>query len=401
MRGFVALCRKELLLLSRDRHGLLVLFAVPTLFILLMSLALRDAFRADGALELPIRIVDQDGGHLARDFADGLMRSGAFVVSDQADVRVVVQNGFSELLATRNELAQDFRDGEPEPVLVDVEFAPGVPPQIKAAASLAVRQALLSVQSEFLLEHVLETPADERDNLRYLTDPRRLPVAERFVGSDGQVIHAPTSVQQNVPAWLIFAMFFAVIPLATAFVIERSEGSLLRLRALGVHSGVLLASKALPYYLVNLTQMVAMLAIGVWVVPLLGGDRLVLGDSPFGLWLIGSATSIAAIGLALCVAVAVQSTLQATVAGGAISLVLAALGGVMVPKMIMPDTMQTLTQLSPMSWSLEGFWDIVLRRGSWRDALPEALGLSAFGLICLAIAAFQLRRSYTTSNRAS
>ncbi|MEQ1439936.1 ABC transporter permease [Fontimonas sp. SYSU GA230001] len=399
MHGFVALCRKELLLLSRDRHGLLVLFAVPTLFILLMSLALRDAFRADAALGLPLTIIDRDGGHLAQDFAAALLRSGAFVVQDRADVRVIVHAGFSELLATRNELAADFRGGEPEPALIDVEISPGVPPQIKAAASLAVRQALLAVQSEFLLEHVLATPPDERDNLRYLTDPRHLPVMERFVGSDGTTIEAPTSVQQNVPAWLIFAMFFAVIPLATAFVIERSEGSLLRLRALGVRGGVLLASKALPYYLVNLTQMVLMLAIGVWIVPLLGGDRLTLGDSPFGLWLIGSATSLAAIGLALCVAVAVRSTLQATVAGGAISLLLAAVGGVMVPKMVMPDTMQALTRLSPMAWSLEGFWDIVLRRGGWREALPEALALSAFGLVCLGLAALQLRRSETTMHR--
>src|SRR3546814_10035872 len=55
-----------------------------------------------------------------------------------------------------------------------------------------------------------------------------------------------------------------------------------------------------------------MFAVGIWLVPALGGDRLDPGHSIVGLWLIGSATSLAAIGLALCVAVCVRTTLQAT-----------------------------------------------------------------------------------------
>lgn len=393
MRRLLALCRKELMLLSRDRHGLLVLFAVPTLFVLLMSLALRDAFGTDTALQLPVQLVDEDGGGLARDFV-ALLNDYAILTPDaEGGARIVLLQGFSELLATRSELADEFRAGEPEPALLRVEYAPGVMPQVKATVGLMVRQTLLAVQSEYLLDTVVGYPDAERATLRFLSDPRRLPVEERFVDAAGRRIEAPTSVQQNVPAWLIFAMFFAVIPLASAFVVERTEGSLLRLCALGVSSGLLLASKALPYYVVNLAQMAAMLALGIWVVPLLGGDRLGLGNSLFGLWLIGSATSIAAIGLALCVAVTVRTTLQATIAGGAISLLLAAFGGVMVPKMIMPEAMQTLTRVSPMAWSLEGFWDIVLRHGGWRDVLPEALALSAFGLACLAAAAVRLRRS--------
>lgn len=391
MKRLLALCRKELLLLSRDRHGLLVLFAVPTLFILLMSLALRDAFRTDLQLRLPVQIVDEDGGVLARSFV-ALLSEYTAADAGAASVRIVLPQGFSELLATRAELAEEFLAGEPEPPLLHIEYAPAVMPQLKATVALTVRQALLAVQTEYLLEHVVGYPEAERAALRYLGDPRRLPVEERFIDARGRSVEAPTSVQQNVPAWLIFAMFFAVIPLASAFVVERSEGSLLRLRALGVSGGLLLASKALPYYLVNLTQMIVMLAIGVWLVPLLGGDRLGLGDSVFGLWLIGSATSVAAIGLALCVAVAVRTTLQATIAGGAISLILAALGGVMVPKMVMPETMQALTRVSPMAWSLEGFWDIVLRHGGWRDVLDEALALCSFGLACLAVAALRLRR---------
>ena len=394
MRRLSALCRKELLLLLRDRHGLLVLFAVPTLFILIMSLALRDAFNPDITLRLEIRVVDADGGALAQQFQTALTDAG-LVLADRADITVTILSGFSELLALRAELADDPGVGAAEPTLLQIDYAPALLPQARLAASLALRQAVLTVQTDYLLGEVLGYPEARRAGLRRISDARQLPLKETFVSEDGRALRPPTSVQQNVPAWLIFAMFFAVIPLATAFVIERSQGSLLRLRALGVPAWMLLASKLLPYYLVNLLQTAVMLAIGVWLVPLFGGDALTLGHSPFGLWLIASATSFAAISLALCVAVGVRTTLQATIAGGALSLILAALGGVMVPKLVMPPAMQTLTMISPMAWSLEGYWDIVLRHGSWRDVLPEAAALVGFGALALTLAALLYRHSLT------
>lgn len=392
MRRLAALCRKELLLLLRDRHGLLVLFAVPTLFILIMSLALRDAFRPDATLEVRIAVVDEDGGRLARELGTALTDAGLRIAEEPADLRIAILPGFSELLATRAEIAGDDAD-EVEPALLRVEYAPGLMPQLRGAAGLAIRQALLTVQTDYLLTEVLGYPEEQRAAMRRVSDLRRMPLEEVFVGRDGRPVQPPTSVQQSVPAWLIFAMFFAVIPLATAFVVERSQGSLLRLRALGVPAWLLLASKLLPYYLVNLLQTAVMLAIGVWLVPWLGGDALTLGHSPFGLWLIASATSFAAIALALCVAMGVRTTLQATIAGGALSLILAAIGGVMVPKLVMPPAMQTLTMISPMAWSLEGYWDIVLRDGDWRDVLPESGALLIFGLVALTLAVLLYRRS--------
>ena len=44
MSVLVTLVRKELLLLRRDWHAVALLFVMPTFFILLMSLAMRDVF---------------------------------------------------------------------------------------------------------------------------------------------------------------------------------------------------------------------------------------------------------------------------------------------------------------------------------------------------------------------
>lgn len=393
MKRLLALCSKELRLLARDRHGLLVLFAVPALFILLLSLALRDAFDPAAQPRVAIAVEQQDPGALASQFAAALAAQPGLSVRDDADSRLIILSGFSELLASRHDFAADYATGGAEPELLQLAYAPSLMPQARAALAITVRQSLLQVQAEYLFSEVLGYTEAQRAQLRYLNDPLRLPIAESFRDSEGRSVAAPTAVQHNVPGWLIFAMFFASIPLATSFVTERMQGSLLRLRILGVSPARLLLSKALPYYLVNLAQMAVMLAIGIWLVPLCGGDRLDPGHSLAGLLLLGSATSMAAIGAALCIAVSVRTSLQATIAGGASSLLLAALGGVMVPRMIMPASMQTLTQISPMAWSLDGFSTLFVRGGGVADVLPQAGALLLFAVIALAVAAALYRHT--------
>lgn len=393
MPALIALGLNELRLLLRDAHGLLVLFVVPAAFILIMSLALRDVFDPRALSRQSLAVNDLDGAELSQRLLQRLREGGAFeIVDGDAPLRLTVLPGFSELLAGRAELADDYLAGEAEPTLLRVDYSPSLLPQARAAAGIALRQALLTVQSEYLLETQLEVPRERMPALRYLGDPRRLPLTESFADRDGRPLSAPTAVQQNVPAWLIFAIFFSVIPLATSFVVERAQGSLLRLRTLDVPPWAIFAAKALPYYVVNLLQLASMFAIGRWLVPALGGDRFTPGDSIFGLWLIATGTSAAAIGLALLVAVHVRTTTQATIAGGAISLILAALGGIMVPKLVMPTAMQELTLLSPMSWSLEGFWALCLHDGGWRDVLAPAGALTLFGLLGLTLAAWRFRR---------
>jgi ABC-2 type transport system permease protein len=58
----------------------------------------------------------------------------------------------------------------------------------------------------------------------------------------------------------------------------------------------------------------------------------------------------------------------------------------MVPKFFMPQSMQTLSNISPMSWGLEGFLDVFLRGSGARAVLPESLALAGFGIILLLVA---------------
>jgi ABC-2 type transport system permease protein len=187
-------------------------------------------------------------------------------------------------------------------------------------------------------------------------------------------------------------MFFLVIPISTTFIAERQQGTLGRLRSMNISVPLLFAGKLIPYFLINQVQVVIMLWVGVFLVPLLGGDALTLGRSPLGLGLMAAAVSFGAIGYALLISVLARTTEQATTLGGVGNIVLGAIGGIMVPKFVMPEAMQGITALSPMAWGLEGFLDILLRQGGVREVLPEAAALFAFGTVALLVAAQLLRR---------
>lgn len=63
-----------------------------------------------------------------------------------------------------------------------------------------------------------------------------------------------------------------------------------------------------------------------------------------------SAISVSAICFALLIANVSKTTEEATSIGGVLNIIFAALGGIMVPKFVMPEFMQNITSYSPMSW---------------------------------------------------
>src|SRR5699024_10791009 len=101
-------------------------------------------------------------------------------------------------------------------------------------------------------------------------------VSIQTLNAPGMAREKPSSVQQSVPAWLLFAMFFIAIPLSTTWLSERHQGTYTRLRSIGLSAPMLLCGKLVPYMALNLAQVVVMLAVGVYLVPLCGGQALAL-----------------------------------------------------------------------------------------------------------------------------
>ncbi len=400
----LALWLKETIALSRDRHGLLALFIMPTIFILIMTMALRDAFSPGASIDVNYAIVDLDRSPHSAALIKRLDKVSAFErVGDENDAEtartgilagrqalaLILPAGFGERLLTP--AGADGQPSEQLLLLVDPTLNPGLQltfrNQVMATLG-AVRADELTLRAGKLFGLPLSAGAGaERD----WPDEIR---SEAVRGD--RSVQLPSSVQQNVPAWLIFAMFFVVIPISAIFVIERQQGTLQRLRALGLPFHLVLAGKLLPFFIVNQVQAVAMILVGMYVVPLLGSEALQLpAHWPQLLdWALVSATvSLAAVSWALLIASLARTSEQATIVGGVGNILMGAIGGIMVPRFVMPAGMQTLADWSPMAWGLEGFHTVMLRHGGLAELLPSLAKLLAFAVLALAAAVWLNHRA--------
>lgn len=398
---------KEGRILRRDRLTLAMLFVMPVVFVLILSLALRDAF-GPGPGQLPIVIADPDadlGPRLAAILHGGGFAAMATAVPQREEasgrrlaggqrpgIVVSVPAGSAARVLRRAEQLIAGVSAGGEPVTLAVSSHPQMRPDFRQAAEGAIVFALRRLEIE-TVARVLEAsgmvlPAAARGAA---SESGMLLFATRSLPAEGRP-RIPSAVQQNAPAWILLAMFFLAVPLSVSFVKERAQGTLDRLRQQGVPGWVVLGGKALPYLGVNLLQFGLVLAACVHLLPVIGGERLTLGDSWPALLFVGFASSLAAIGFGSLVAVYARTAEQATTFAATAILILAAVGGVLVPKAVMPDFMQRLAALSPLSWGLDGFIDVFVDGGGLGAVLFEGMLLLAFAAITHLLAIARYRR---------
>lgn len=374
---FKAMLTKEFLLISRDKHALAALFIMPAVFILIMSIALKDVMNDDKSMMSYI-VIDRDQTHASKTLVEKLAETPSFSQLEPSEETYLSpeEEGVQFIVDIPEGFESDLSDIK---LTVAADTSPSLLSIFKSQMSLIVMKSQLdtmnsAIQKQFGSRGGREVKSFDDDfiEVNYA----------KFAHNE-----KPTSTQQSVPSWIVFGLFFVIIPMSTIFINEKKQNTLRRLLTMNVSILNLFAGKIIPYMLINQVQVWLMIGVGMFVVPYFGAAPLTISGSVFGLILVSLALSISAIGLSILIATSVDSVEQATTIGGIINILLGAIGGVMVPKIVMPESMQTLSNISPMSWGLEGFLDIFLRSGGVRDIIPEAIALSLFGLISLSLAA--------------
>ncbi len=371
---------KEFRLLLRDWHALLVLFLMPALFIVIMSLALAERLGGEAHFQLQGYLIQQASGPDAEALATKLtdtthlsLRPGG----ENDELRLGEQSFAIRLLPHFAEALTT-----PGATGIEVTFAPELGARERELVMAATRQAFANVHTHRIAEELGYGEDYAREEL----------LRESFVKASSERQRTPNAVQQNVPGWLIFAMFFIAIPLSTTVIQERSERTLMRLRTLGASLPVIYAAKLIPYFVVNMLQLVLMLTLGAVLLPLLGAAGLSLAVNLPALVLMGVSTSLAALALASLVATVARTVEQATVASGGLNILLAALGGIMIPAFVMPPALQMLTRISPMNWALSGFLEVLVREGGLAEVAPWCAALLLLAAALWGLAAVLLKK---------
>jgi ABC-2 type transport system permease protein len=405
---------KELKVLWHDRPALALLFLMPVFFILVMSYALQTVFEAGSkGRPIPLLVVNDDAGHLAdRAVAEMKRLEGITVIEKAGETRLtpasaerlVSENTYPlALVFTRDFSGRVLREGKAG---VQLFVDPATNQQLVAP----VRGALQGIMERLVLsERITKEVGRAVADLRRTT-PGPMPIPEEagreleamlasrltadkegsavvletvFPGGT-RAMRRPTATEQNVPAYTIFGVFFITLTLASSFIRERTDGTLVRLLAAPLSRGALLAGKLLPYYVVNLVQIALMFAVGVVVFDMKPGNIPALA-------LISLSLALAANGLGLLIAAIGRTEAQVGALAVLCSITLAALGGLMVPAFVMPETMRSLALLTPQAWALAGYHDVILRGLGLRSVLPEAGMLLAYSALFFGTALWRFR----------
>ena len=382
---------KEWRLLARNPHGLAVLFFMPAVFVLVMSFTLKNTLLV--RVNIPvIGWVLEDTTPAARQWTQEWLERNTghrFETREALLLALKTRKVEAGVIVRAPWLGQD---GRPSSDKLEMWLGNRIQPAVAARLRAELNFSLLQVQMKMA---AAEAGPFASLLLSGATDAELLPnqgmpkVRYLYEIESGRVM---TAVQQSVPAWLVFGMFFVVIPIAGVLIQERNDGTLVRLGTFGVSPRTVLGGKLLAFMLLNWVQLIFMLLVGHWLVPLLGGDALQLNIAFGWFFLMVVSTSAAAVGMALLIAVYTRSFEHAAALGGGLNVILAAIAGIMVPRMLMPPALQTLSEWSPMGWALDGMQSVFLGDPDMAFILPRAGLLLIFSAGCFALSWWSLCR---------
>ena len=402
---------KEFLLLTRDIGGIAILFIMPLVLIVTITLIQDSTFKTVSDAKIPILLVNNDKGEVSETIQKGLEDSNAFEVINSENEKqardlvfsgkyqlaiIIPENLSSDLERKVNQnvdgiIAKFDLEDEEETALINIPkkevklyFDPATQQSFKSSVKNGIEKMISKIETKSIYKAFQEQISDDPseaifDTENFISFKEIMPIKD-----EEEMI--PNSVQHNVPAWTLFAIFFIIVPLSINIVKEKSQGTFVRLRTNPVSYATVLGGKTLVYLCVCLIQFILMLMIGVYLFPAIGLPTLdISGRLPL-LFIVAIFAGLAAIGLGLLLGTIAKTQEQSAPFGATFVVILAALGGVWVPVFIMPKFMQTLSNISPMNWGLNAFYDVFLRDAGLLEILPEIGLLFLFFIVTTLIA---------------
>jgi ABC-2 type transport system permease protein len=415
--------KKDARILLRDRTGILLMFIMPIILVVVVTSIQSSTFKLMNKSKLPVLVCNKDTGGESLQLIDAINKVGLLRVSalaknetvarvqeamkDQdAQLAVVIPPDFSARVAAKAQVAANkalksfglqsdsvkARIFLPAPPFT-LYFSPVLQESLRFSVQGGLRSALQLVESRetlqklyFAINETKLTPAEEDKMLGSETDISMVSV------SKGAGREEPNSTQHNVPAWTIFAMFFIVMSLSASVVREKTSGSFVRLKTLPTNYAVAMASKQITYLVVTILQAVVIFSIGVFLFPFIGLPPLNLPSDVPALFLTTLLTGWCAVSYAMTVGVIAKTQAQGNSFGAVSIVILAVIGGLMVPSFAMDNRLKAISSLSPLHWSLESYYDLFLLGGNLRDVFANLIPLFIITLVFQAVIYIGLKR---------
>ena len=415
MNKFLITIEKEAKILFRDREGLALLFLMPLILVFVITLLQEKTYQSINETRIPVILVNNDQDSVGDAFCKGITENGFFdvtlvegadsliieearkrVAKGQAQIGILIPEGTTKAIRNRvvglvQEQVPDMMQGRDVPdatsVSVELFFDPITKDSFRNIIKSNLNEFASKVETRivfFTYSKIIDAITGMGSEVSYPEDPV-IRFNEKFI-SEYKEGTAPNSVQHNVPAWTLFAMFFICIPLAGNLIKDRDEGCLDRLKTMPVSYMTIMISKVIVYLVVTFLQALVILLVGMFIMPFVGLPALELGDSIAGLVLITIASGLAACCYGILIGTISRTYSQASTFGSVSVVIFAALGGIWIPLYVMSATMRKISMISPMNWGLQGYYEHFLRNSDLVNVFPYASYLILFCVVCLLIA---------------
>ncbi len=414
---------KDLQILTRDKLGLIFMFVMPIVLAVVITAVQNSTFEMLNTNTIPMLLSNRDTGDAGKQLETAITKIGMFDLKQVAPevsqkeisermhakdavIAIIIPADFTQKIRSKadqtakkalksfgmntdSSKAMDSTDVQPITLL----YHPVLQESFRQSIQGALRSSLLMVQNKEVLKSLYfalnETALP--DSLEKDLMGSQVAINEVPVSRDGSR-NIPNASQHNVPAWTVFAMFFIVISLGGSVVREKLNGSFIRLKTLPTNYLVALISKQLTYLMVTFLQAMVVFSMGIWLFPYMGLPKLNLPADITGVVIVTLICGWCAVSYAMMIGVFAKTQEQANGIGAVSIVLMAAIGGLLVPSFAMPESFQFVMKMSPLHWCLEAYYGLFLEGGTLKDVILNIIPLLGITFIIQLITLWGLKR---------
>jgi len=367
----LAVARKEMRQIGRDRRTLLILLFVPVFFLLVYGYALNFDIR-----NVRIAVQDNDRSTASRDLISSFVNSGYFdlygeVLNDKEISRVLDRNDVRAVLVIPARFGSDVAAGHP----TSVQFIVNGDNANTATTVVGYARGLLSATSA-----------------RYEAQARLGSPQGPLVNVEPRVFYNPElrSTLFLVPGLIAYiAMLTAVVSTALSIVREKEVGTMEQVRMSPIGPVPYILGKTIPYFVVSLISAMSIVVAA-----------MVLFDMPMrGSWLVlfgvVSLFLVGALGFGLLIS-SIAETQQVAFQVALLTSFLPTLmlSGFIFPISSMPEFLQLVTRVVPARYFLVALRGIVLKGVGPEAFWSDLVALGIFAVAILGLASLRLGRQW-------
>ncbi|HSO90750.1 MAG TPA: ABC transporter permease [Arthrobacter sp.] len=382
MNAIVAIAAVELRRFLRDRSNIFFVFIFPLMLILLLG----SQFGAGSGQ--PRVTIAGPGSGLAQALSAELESSGVDVTASGEDAaRADLSRGRTDVGVFLDEADADAYDAG-RPAELDVVMASQSSAQ---AVMQQVRTAVQAVGLDRSQLAALTGAGIPEDQARPALDQAAAQVAVPTVaivdtGDVAQEFRGLGRFDLGASQQLLLFVFLSSLTGAATLIQARRFGVVGRVMSSPVSSGQIVSGQALGRFAIAFVQ-------GGFI---MAGTALLFGVDWGNLWL-SALVLVLFCAVAAAAAMIVGSVMDNDTAAAGVGvgggLVLAGLGGCMVPPEFFPDTLAAISFATPHRWAYEALAAIQRHDGTLADVLPELGVLAGMAAALLLLGAWLLRRS--------